>query len=89
MVLIEVASGPKPARKPIYRRAGYNLVTYDGDPQQVIEPRNVCSLADATTDGGNASSPTTSDRIVGIEYIKARRFEAQAYYDNIDVNSMF
>ena len=37
--------GTDPGGRPILRRMGFNLVSYDNSPDQVIEPVNACDSA--------------------------------------------
>jgi hypothetical protein len=80
--------GTDPGDKPIYRRLGFNMVSYDNSPDRFIEPVSIGA------DGVNAISPsvTTIDTIAqeagaiaGIEYFDARPFEVHSFGDPIGV----
>lgn len=65
---------------PIWRRAGFNLVSYDGNPDKWIEPVNVCLTVDALgTTQTILSTPATVERIAGIEYVQGRMFEVHNF----------
>jgi hypothetical protein len=42
------ANGRAKGQRPRYRRARFNLVSYDGDPSQYLEVRSACDLFDMT-----------------------------------------
>lgn len=78
--------GTDPRGTPLYRRMGFNLVSYDGSPDKWIEPISIGA------DGVNTVSPnvTTIDIagreagvIAGFEYYGARPFEAQSFGDPV------
>lgn len=76
---------------PIYKRLPYNLVSYDGDPTQYIEPANMSSFV-KVFDGPNGTTfgdpinPLTdgSGRVVGCLFYDKRPFEVFSYND-VDV----
>jgi hypothetical protein len=66
--------------KPVYRRLPYNLVSYDGLPARVLEPRNATEYADLV---GNCTvfDNQTQVRIGGIEYVTTRPYPMFAIDD--------
>jgi hypothetical protein len=64
--------------RPIYKRLPYNLVEYDGDRIQYIEP--VSGVLDGS---GDPINPLTDGvgKVVGINYYDARPFEVVGFND--------
>jgi hypothetical protein len=72
--------------KPVYRKAGYQFVQYDGDPDRLMEPVNACATVDAIGEGAMYTTPTTVERIVGFEIVEGRMSEVHAFPpDFVDV----
>lgn len=79
--------GPAGSGKPIYRRLPYNLVRYDGDPVEYIEPD--CCAGDFWNilDGsGDPVDPRVKGlgAVVEFRFYNARPFEVFSYND-VDV----
>jgi hypothetical protein len=67
-----------PLGRPIYRRLPYNLVAFDGDPTQYIEPLPAGGSHQRVLDGTcDPISPFTegTGRMVAIQYFSSRPFE--------------
>lgn len=62
-------------KKPVYRRLKYNLVSYDGSPERVLEPLAPSSLADITGNGTVIDPMAHFGRVGGFEYFNGRPFE--------------
>jgi len=64
--------------RPIYRRLPYNLVSFDGDQAQYIEPIPAAGshqrVLDGTCDPINPFTEGTG-RVVGFQFFEARPFE--------------
>lgn len=77
--------GEQADSRPIYRRAGFNLVQDGSDPDRYIEPRSACEQVDTVTTHTMLTTPARTERIAGIEYFNGRMFEVHAfppdYYD--------
>lgn len=84
--------------EPVYRALQYVLVSYDGDPQQYIEPVPIdevikSNLVDSTN-SGNGYKPVDPrnegiGRVVAFKMFGARPFEAFSLNDFDAVNSSF
>lgn len=63
--------------KPVYRRLPYNLVSFDGDPTQYLEPAALSDFARVLDGTGIPIDPRVdgATNIVGILYCDARPFE--------------
>lgn len=61
---------------PRYRQARYSLVSYDGSPEQLIEPRSACVLFDPTEQTIPTASATNNYRnlVTRIEYYENNPF---------------
>lgn len=73
--------------KPFYRRMGFNLVNYDGSPDQFIEPvsagyhvvltaANVLTVDNTMLDSGAVN---------GMMYVTARPFEVHSFGDPVAI----
>ena len=72
--------------KPIYRRMGFNLVGYDGDPDLVMEPVNQEALVDLTNPNVATIDPSADGgRIGGFRFFDSRPYEAQSFNDGADL----
>lgn len=66
--------------KPVFKRLPYNLVSYDGSPDRVLEPTNAEERVDVIT-GCTVLVPRTHvGQVGGMEYLK-RHFDAFALDD--------
>jgi hypothetical protein len=69
---------PGASGKPLYRRLPYNLVRYDGDPTEFIEPDSACgdfwNILDGSGDPIDARSKGAG-LVAEIRYYTARPFE--------------
>lgn len=74
--------------RPVYRRAGYNLVSYDGSPDRFVEPVNACLSVDSIGMSFTLmQTPEQAERIIGIEYIRGRMSDVVAFPpDYVDVS---
>ena len=73
-------SGRSTKEKPVYRRAGFNLVSYDGDPDRYIEPRNAAVQLDTLgTTYVVFSTPATAERIVDFQFYTGHPYETQCF----------
>jgi hypothetical protein len=78
--------GKDALNNPVWRRAGFNLVTYDGDPNRWIEPVNACQDEDVMTTPV-AGTKRWPERISGIEHIRGSMFEVHNFApDKIDLS---
>lgn len=59
-------NGRAKGQKPKYRRARFNLVSYDNDPSQYLEVRSACDLFDVA--GPVAESDRNRGLIEKVEY---------------------
>ena len=75
-------------RKPIYQRAGFNFVSYDGDPDRFVEPVNPSAGVDLIgTAHTILQTPSQVERVVGFEFIRGRLSECVAFSpDNVSVS---
>lgn len=76
----------KIGRKPVYKRAGFNYVSYDGDPERMIEPVNkdgqVLSSAPSGTYSHQMLRPTQHFGQVGnFEILRGRPSEVHNFSD--------
>jgi hypothetical protein len=77
-VFFEIGKGAK--ETPIYQRAGFNFVSYDGDPDRYIEPVNAnVQMNTLGTDHVLYTAPETRERLVGFEFFRGRPFEVHAF----------
>lgn len=67
----QIATDPL-TNKPIYRRMKYNLVSYDGSPERVLEPVNAEPMVDILTSGHVLAPQSHFGRVGGMEYFTAR-----------------
>lgn len=77
-------AGPANNGQKVYRRLQYNLVRYDGDPTEYIEPHNAGSDFWNVLDGsGDPIDPRVKGvgAVVEMRYFGARPFEVFAYND--------
>lgn len=77
--------------KPIYRRLAYNLVSFDGDPTQYVEPAPSGGSFVRSLDGtGDPIVPGTegTGRVVGFQFCQARPFECFAINDVDAANNL-
>jgi len=72
--------------RPVYRRLPYNLVSFDGDATQYIEPAALSDFARVLDGSGQPIDPRAdgTTNIVGILYVEGRPFEVFAMND-VDV----
>jgi len=84
-VYLEIGKGAK--EQPLYQRAGFNFVAYDGDPDRFIEPVNAATALDTLgTTCVIASTPSTQERITGFEFVRGRAYEVHAFSpDNVQL----
>lgn len=70
-------------RTPQYRRLPYNLVSYDGDPTQYIEPATHGDFNKVLDGSGDPIDPRTAGACVvaGFQYYDGRPFEVFALND--------
>lgn len=67
---------------PLYRRAAFNLVSYDGDPELMVEPINVGYLIDPVTPNTQIINNMELDNgaIAGFLFIDSQQlYEVQAF----------
>lgn len=69
--------------KPLYRRLPYNLVSYDGDPTQYIEPATHGDFNKVLDGSGDPLDPRTAGACLvgGFQFYDARPFEVFALND--------
>lgn len=79
MVFQKIRDGA--SKRPLYRRLGFNFVADGDNPDRYIEPVNICWGADGVSAGSlkSMATPTTSDRIAGIEYLEGPMSEVHAF----------
>lgn len=81
------AGTPGGSGKPMYRRLPYNLVRYDGDPTEFIEPDSACGDFWNILDGSGDpidSRVKGAGLMVEVRYFTSRPFEVFAFND-VDV----
>lgn len=68
---------PTHGGRPIMRRLPYNLVSFDGDPAQYIEPVNASQFNKVLDSSGDPIDPRAdgAGRVVGLQMFEARPFE--------------
>jgi hypothetical protein len=71
--------GKTAQKKPLYREAGFQLVSYDGEADRFVEPRNASFGADVVTSCIIPRTLSQLDRIVGVEFIEGRMSEVFAF----------
>jgi hypothetical protein len=77
-VFFEVGKGAQDA--PIYQRAGFNFVSYDGDPDRYLEPVNASGVVDALGTAHTLfTTPATRENITRFEFFRGRPFEVHAF----------
>jgi len=77
----------------VYRRLGYNLVSWDDDPNYYIEPVNetnsVDLLAVSSTDNCKQIDPMSDfGRVVRFEYFDGRPYEGIAVNADVNVDAL-
>ena len=80
-------AGPGGSGQPIYRRLPYNLVSFDGDPTQYIEPDSASGDFWRILDGTAVPIDPRAEgcgMVSGFRFFDARPFEVFAYND-VDV----
>ncbi len=83
-VFIQIGNGA--GQKPVYREARYLLVSYDGDPELVVEPANAERFVDFMTNACTVMKPGTHvGRVAGIQFVQGRQFEVHSFDDNVDL----
>jgi len=79
--------GKDVGNKPIYRRMGFNLVSYDGSPDMVIEPVSAAYGVDLTNPSVATIDNVTQDAgaVVGFQTFQARPYEVHAFGDPVAI----
>jgi len=71
--------------KTIYRRMGFNLVSYDGSPELSIEPINNEQVAPSFNNGsGTVIVPNVDGpgQVVDFQFFEGRPYEVHSFGDN-------
>ena len=73
--------------KPLFRRMQFNLVEYDGDPNQYIEPRPASDILDAVAVEPRVLKPVTDGVgvIADFQFYQKRPFDVHSFNDTVDV----
>lgn len=77
--------------QPVYRRLPYNLVSFDGDPTQYVEPDSASGDFWRTIDGTCIPIDPRAEgcgMVASVLYVDARPFEMFAYNDVDVVNNL-
>lgn len=72
--------------RPIYRRMGFNLVEYDGNPEMYIEPVNAGGYGVDLTNPNVATTNNVTQEagaIVDMRFFDARPYEVHSFGDPI------
>ena len=74
----------------VYRRLGFNLVSYDDDPQQWIEPVNENNFIDTLGQTNVQFDPQTDfGRVVRFEYFDgAMPFQGMAFGADVNIDAL-
>jgi hypothetical protein len=77
----------------VYRRLGYNMVSYDDDPTFYIEPVNETNSVDlfgvnSTDNCKQIDAVTDFGRVMRFEYFDGRPFEGIAINADVNIDSM-
>lgn len=81
-LLQQVATDP--GNKPVYRRARMNLVSYDGNPERLIEPVNMSDHYNPIDKQVYSALADGAGLMASIEYVSASRMYEVHSFDDVD-----